>query len=43
VVADYKSGKKAAIGRLMGETIRVTGGRGRPEIVRTVLEELLTE
>ncbi|HET9660544.1 MAG TPA: Asp-tRNA(Asn)/Glu-tRNA(Gln) amidotransferase subunit GatB [Thermomicrobiales bacterium] len=42
-VADYKNGKKAAIGRLMGETIRATGGRGRPEIVRAVLEELLSE
>jgi aspartyl-tRNA(Asn)/glutamyl-tRNA(Gln) amidotransferase subunit B len=43
VVADYKSGKKAAIGRLMGETIRATGGRGRPDTVRSVLEELLSE
>jgi Asp-tRNA(Asn)/Glu-tRNA(Gln) amidotransferase B subunit len=37
------NGKKAALGRLMGETIRATGGRGRPEIVRAVLEELLSE
>jgi len=43
VVADYRGGKKAAIGRLMGETIRATGGKGRPETVRTVLEELLSE
>ncbi len=42
-VADYKGGKKAAIGRLMGETIRATGGRGRPETVRAVLEALLSE
>jgi aspartyl-tRNA(Asn)/glutamyl-tRNA(Gln) amidotransferase subunit B len=42
-VADYKGGKKAAIGRLMGETIRATGGRGRPDTVRSVLEELLSE
>ena len=42
-VADYKDGKKAAIGRLMGETIRATGGRGRPETVRAVLEALLSE
>lgn len=42
-VADYKGGKKAAIGRLMGETIRATGGRGRPDAVRAVLEELLSE
>lgn len=43
VVADYRGGKKAAIGRLMGETIRATGGKGRPDTVRTVLEELLSE
>jgi len=43
VVADYRGGKKAAIGRLMGETIRATGGKGRPETVRAVLEELLSE
>lgn len=42
-VADYRGGKKAAIGRLMGETIRATGGRGRPEAVRAVLEELLSD
>jgi aspartyl-tRNA(Asn)/glutamyl-tRNA(Gln) amidotransferase subunit B len=42
-VADYRGGKKAAIGRLMGETIRATGGRGRPDTVRAVLEELLSE
>jgi aspartyl-tRNA(Asn)/glutamyl-tRNA(Gln) amidotransferase subunit B len=42
-VADYRGGKKAAIGRLMGETIRATGGRGQPDTVRAVLEELLSE
>ncbi|CAN5543773.1 Asp-tRNA(Asn)/Glu-tRNA(Gln) amidotransferase subunit GatB [soil metagenome] len=40
-VADYRSGKKAAIGRLIGETIKRTNGRGRPDVVRQVLEELL--
>lgn len=42
-VEDYRGGKKAAIGRLMGETIRATGGRGRPDAVRAMLEELLSE
>ena len=42
-VADYRGGKQAAIGRLMGETIRATGGRGRPDTVRAVLEELLSK
>jgi aspartyl-tRNA(Asn)/glutamyl-tRNA(Gln) amidotransferase subunit B len=40
-VADYKSGKQAAIGRLIGETIKRTGGRARPEAVRALLEEAL--
>jgi aspartyl-tRNA(Asn)/glutamyl-tRNA(Gln) amidotransferase subunit B len=42
-VADYRSGKTAAIGRLIGETIKRTGGRGRPDAARQALEELLRE
>ena len=30
-VADYQSGKTAAIGRLIGETIKRTGGRANPD------------
>lgn len=41
-VADYQRGKTAAIGRLIGETIRRTGGRANPDQVRQVLEEELT-
>ncbi|MFN8678437.1 MAG: Asp-tRNA(Asn)/Glu-tRNA(Gln) amidotransferase subunit GatB [Thermomicrobiales bacterium] len=37
-VADYQSGKKAAIGRLIGETIKRTGGRANPDQVRRILE-----
>ncbi len=33
-VADYRSGKIAAIGRLIGETIKRTGGRANPDAVR---------
>jgi aspartyl-tRNA(Asn)/glutamyl-tRNA(Gln) amidotransferase subunit B len=40
-VTDYQNGKTAAIGRLIGETMKRTGGRGRPDVVRQVLEELL--
>jgi aspartyl-tRNA(Asn)/glutamyl-tRNA(Gln) amidotransferase subunit B len=40
-VRDYRGGKTAAIGRLIGETIRRTGGRANPEQVRRVLEEEL--
>jgi aspartyl-tRNA(Asn)/glutamyl-tRNA(Gln) amidotransferase subunit B len=40
-VADYKGGKTAAIGRLIGETVRKTGGRAKPDEVRRMLEEAL--
>ena len=40
-VRDYRGGKSAAIGRLIGETIRRTGGRANPDQVRTVLEDEL--
>jgi aspartyl-tRNA(Asn)/glutamyl-tRNA(Gln) amidotransferase subunit B len=40
-VEDYRRGKTAAIGRLIGETIKRTGGRARPEVVRALLEEAL--
>jgi aspartyl-tRNA(Asn)/glutamyl-tRNA(Gln) amidotransferase subunit B len=40
-VQDFRAGKKAAIGRLIGETIRRTGGRASPDQVRRVLEEEL--
>jgi aspartyl-tRNA(Asn)/glutamyl-tRNA(Gln) amidotransferase subunit B len=40
-VADYQSGKKAAIGRLIGETIKRTGGRANPDQVRRILESEL--
>ncbi len=39
--ADYQSGKKAALGRLIGETIKRTGGRANPDQVRRILESEL--
>ena len=41
VVADYRKGKHAAIGRLIGETMKRTGGRAKPDAVRGALLELL--
>jgi aspartyl-tRNA(Asn)/glutamyl-tRNA(Gln) amidotransferase subunit B len=41
-VADYRRGKTAAIGRLIGETIKRTGGRANPDSVRRLLIEALT-
>ena len=43
VVADYRRGKTAAIGRLIGETMKRTGGRAKPDEVRRLLEEALAE
>jgi aspartyl-tRNA(Asn)/glutamyl-tRNA(Gln) amidotransferase subunit B len=40
-VSDYRGGKKAAIGRLIGEAIKATGGRANPDTVRALLEEAL--
>jgi len=40
-VADYRSGKVSAIGRLIGETIKQTGGRARPDQVRLRLQQRL--
>jgi len=42
-VADFRGGKQAAIGRLIGETMKRTGGRARPEAVREALLAALTE
>nr|MBA2246725.1 Asp-tRNA(Asn)/Glu-tRNA(Gln) amidotransferase GatCAB subunit B [Chloroflexia bacterium] len=42
-VADYRGGKKAAFGRLMGETMKLTGGRARPESVRQSLIAILED
>ena len=40
-VEDYRRGKTAAIGRLIGETMKRTGGRAEPDAVRSIiLEEL---
>lgn len=40
-VADYVGGKKAAIGRLIGETMKKTGGRAKPDDVRAALTSIL--
>lgn len=42
VVADYLGGKQAAIGRLIGDTMKRTGGRAKPDAVREALLALLT-
>jgi aspartyl-tRNA(Asn)/glutamyl-tRNA(Gln) amidotransferase subunit B len=40
-VADFKGGKQAAIGRLIGDTMRRTGGRAKPDDVRAMLLQVM--
>jgi aspartyl-tRNA(Asn)/glutamyl-tRNA(Gln) amidotransferase subunit B len=40
-VADYRSGKTAAIQALVGQVMKETRGRARPDVVRAALERLL--
>lgn len=42
-VKDFRNGKRAAIGRLIGETMKRTGGRASPDAVRAKLEDALAE
>jgi aspartyl-tRNA(Asn)/glutamyl-tRNA(Gln) amidotransferase subunit B len=34
---DYKGGKKAAFGRLMGESMKASGGKANPQVVKAIL------
>ena len=36
-VEDYKGGKKAAFGRLMGEAMKASGGKANPQLVKEIL------
>ncbi|MBQ8297046.1 MAG: Asp-tRNA(Asn)/Glu-tRNA(Gln) amidotransferase subunit GatB [Ruminococcus sp.] len=40
-VSDYKNGKKNALGYLVGQCMKASGGRANPEIIRELLENLL--
>lgn len=40
-VADYKGGKKQAIGFLVGQTMKAMGGKANPGMVNSILQELL--
>jgi aspartyl-tRNA(Asn)/glutamyl-tRNA(Gln) amidotransferase subunit B len=40
-VEDYRNGKQAAVGRLIGEAIKLTGGRASPDLVRRELQSAL--
>jgi aspartyl-tRNA(Asn)/glutamyl-tRNA(Gln) amidotransferase subunit B len=38
-VEDYKSGKKQAIGFLVGQTMRATKGKGNPQLINKLIQE----
>ena len=40
-VEDYRAGKKSAIGFLMGQVMKATGGKANPNVVRQLLSERL--
>jgi aspartyl-tRNA(Asn)/glutamyl-tRNA(Gln) amidotransferase subunit B len=42
-VADYQSGKKAAVGFLIGQVMKLTSGRADPAITRQLLMEALNQ
>lgn len=42
-VADYRAGKKKAMGFLVGQTMKATGGKANPAAVNQILREILEE
>jgi aspartyl-tRNA(Asn)/glutamyl-tRNA(Gln) amidotransferase subunit B len=40
-VADYRAGKTAALGFLMGQVMKLTRGKANPDVVRSLLQEEL--
>ncbi len=40
-VEDYRSGKGKAIGFLVGQTMKATGGKGNPSVINELLKEIL--
>ena len=42
-VSDYKKGKVNAIGYLVGQCMRETGGKANPALVKAILEKILEE
>jgi aspartyl-tRNA(Asn)/glutamyl-tRNA(Gln) amidotransferase subunit B len=41
IAEDYKGGKKAAFGRLMGESMKASGGKANPQVVKAILTRKL--
>jgi aspartyl-tRNA(Asn)/glutamyl-tRNA(Gln) amidotransferase subunit B len=43
VVEDYKAGKKAALGFLVGQVMKATQGKANPAVVNRLLAEKLPQ
>ena len=43
VVEDYKAGKKAALGFLVGQVMKATAGKASPGVVNSLLAEKLSK
>ena len=43
VVEDYKAGKKAALGFLVGQVMKATEGKASPAVVNSLLVEKLSK
>jgi len=41
VLGDYRSGKKQALGFLVGQVMKATGGKANPQLVNRLLAERL--
>ncbi|MDE6698531.1 MAG: Asp-tRNA(Asn)/Glu-tRNA(Gln) amidotransferase GatCAB subunit B, partial [Lachnospiraceae bacterium] len=41
-VEDYKNGKDKAIGFLVGQTMKATGGKANPGVINKILKEILS-
>ena len=42
-VADFKAGKKKAVGFLMGQIMKETKGKANPQVVNGILTKMLSE
>ena len=42
-VADFKAGKKKAVGALVGQIMKVTKGQANPQVVNQLLAKKLSE
>ncbi|MDP6380841.1 MAG: Asp-tRNA(Asn)/Glu-tRNA(Gln) amidotransferase GatCAB subunit B, partial [Phycisphaerae bacterium] len=42
-VADFRAGKKKALGRLIGEVMKASKGKANPQVAKSILEKKLSQ